>query len=57
MDRPSGKARRGPTTCDVAELQAEAAFELGVECIVRQRDDALGLALVLGPHDRRALAR
>ena len=37
-------------------LQAEAAFQLGVESVVRQRDDALGLALFLGPHDRRALA-
>ena len=37
-------------------MQAEALFQLGVEAVVRQRDDALGLALFLGPHDRRALA-
>ena len=55
-DSPSGKARRGPTACDVAEMEAEAALELGVEVGVGQRDDALGLGLGLGPHDRGAAA-
>src|SRR4029077_12135198 len=39
---------------DRAEMQLEAFLELGVERIVRQRHDALGLALGLGPHDRGA---
>ena len=50
------KCAARPDRCDLAELQAEAAFELGVEFVVGQRDDALGLALVLGPDDRRAMA-
>ncbi len=32
-------------------------LQLVVEFVVRQRDDALGLAPFLGPHDRRAFAR
>ena len=42
---------------DLAEMQAEAAFELGVEFSVGQRNDALGLARLLGPDDRRAWPR
>ena len=57
VNSPSGKARRGPIDFDVAELQAETFFQLGVKFIVGQRDDALGLARVFGPHDRRAFAR
>ena len=48
----AARADRG----DVAELQPEAAFELGVEFVVGQRDDALGFRLLLGPDDRRAMA-
>ena len=49
-----GAARRRPLR--FAEMQAETPFQLGVEFIVRQRDDALGLALFFRPHDRRALS-
>src|SRR5579862_1876099 len=41
---------------DLAEMQLEALFKLAMERIVRQRHDALGLALGLGPHDRGAVA-
>ena len=50
-----GAAR--PDHLDLAELQAEALLQLVVEFVVGQRDDALGLARVFRPHDRRALAR
>ena len=39
---------------DLAEMQLEALFELGMKRIVWQRDDAFRLARRLGPHDRRA---
>ena len=32
---------------DLAEMQAEALLQLGVKFVVRQRDDALGLARLL----------
>ena len=41
---------------DVAEMQLEALFKLGVEGVVRQRHDALGFARLLGPDDRGAAA-
>src|SRR4029078_12107842 len=49
-----GAARTRPP--HLAELEAEPLFQLGMEAIVGQRDDAFGLALFLGPYDRRALA-
>ena len=54
-DNPSGKARRGPTACDLAEMQAEALFELGVKAGIVERDDAFGLAGLFGPDDRGAM--
>ena len=51
-----GKAERMHTAranhFDLAEMQAESPFELGVEFRVRQRDDARRLVRLLGPHDR-----
>ena len=55
-DSPSGKARRAPTAAISPRCKPEAAFELGVEVGVGERDDALGLARLLGPHDRGAAA-
>ena len=45
-----------PGDRDVAEMQAEALFQLGVKLLVRQRDDARGLAAFLRPDDGRAIA-
>ena len=56
-EQPERKGAARPDHRDVAEMQAEAFLQLGMEFIVGQRDDALRLARVLGPHDRRALAR
>src|SRR5437667_213848 len=41
---------------DVAEMQPEPPFQLGVKFIVGQRDDARGLARLLGPDDGGAAA-
>ena len=56
IDKPERISATRTGHFDLAELQAEAAFQLGVEFAVRQRDDALGFALFLGPHDGRAIA-
>ena len=55
-EQPERKGAARPDHLDVAEMQAEAPLQLGVKFIVRQRDDALGLARRLGPHDRGAVA-
>jgi hypothetical protein len=36
---------------DLTEMQAEAPLELGVEFMVGQCNDTLGLLRLLGPHD------
>ncbi len=41
---------------DLAKVQAEALFELRMEFIIRQRNDARGFRALLGPHQRRTLA-
>ena len=38
-------------------MQAEAFLQLVVELVVGKRDDAVGVAPLLGPHDGRALSR
>ena len=43
-----------PDHLDVAQMKPEAPLELGVKVGIRQRDDALRLVVLLGPHDRRA---
>ena len=48
MDPPRADGR------DLAEMQLEAALELGTKAGIGQRHDALGLARRFGPHDRRA---
>ena len=55
-EKPERKGAARADDFDVAEMQAEALFQFGVEVRVRQRDDALGLARALGPHDRGAVA-
>ncbi len=37
----------------IAEMQAETLFKLGMKLLVRQRDHALGFAAAFGPDDRR----
>ena len=56
MNSPSGNARRDADDADLAKMQAEAPLQLGVKFIVRQRDDARGLIVGLGPHQRGAIA-
>ena len=41
-EQPERKGAARADHFDLAELQAEAFLQLGVEFIVRQRDDALG---------------
>ena len=53
--KPERKRAPRPDRFDVAEMQPEAPLQLGVEFGVRQRDDALGLGGLLGPHDRGAM--
>ena len=53
---PERKGAARADRFDLAEMQAEAPLQLGVEVGVGQRHDALGLLRVLGPHDRRAAA-
>ncbi len=50
------KRARFALRLDVAEMQAKAFFELELEFVVRQRNDARRFAAPLGPHQRRALA-
>jgi len=40
---------------DLAEVQPKALFQLAVEFIARERDDARGLSTLFGPYQRRAL--
>ena len=56
-EQPERKCAARPDHRDVAELQAKAFLQLGVEFIVGQRDDAFRLARGLGPHDGRAFSR
>jgi hypothetical protein len=41
---------------DLAEMQLEALFKLGMKSVIRQRHDAFCLVGRLGPHDRGAVA-
>src|SRR2546425_3580613 len=41
-----------PIYLDLAQAQAEAALQLGVERFVGERNDAVGFLALLGPHDR-----
>src|SRR4029077_19427709 len=41
---------------DLAEVQAKALFEFGVEVVFAERNDARGFLAVFGPDQRRALS-
>src|SRR5262249_57179088 len=41
---------------DLAEMQLEPLFELGIKFLFRQGHDALGLRRGFGPHDRGAVS-
>ncbi len=49
------KRPRSVQGLDLAEMQSKALFELTVEFIFAQGDNARGLAAGFGPHQRRAL--
>ena len=51
-EQPERKRTPRADHLQIAEMQAEALLQLGVEFVVRQRNDALGLARAFGPHDR-----
>src|SRR4029079_19167116 len=51
-EQPEWKRTSRPHNFNVAELQAEAFFELGVKFAVGQRNNALCFTESLGPHDR-----
>ena len=54
--QPERKRAARADRLDLAELQAEAPLELDVKFRIGQRDDALRLARLFGPHDRGAAA-
>src|SRR5262245_65863791 len=52
---PEWKCPPRPLRFDLAEMQAEALFKLGMKAGVVERDDAFGFSRLLGPDDRRAV--
>ena len=55
--QPKRKGTRLGRHCKIAEMQAEALFQLVMEFRIRQREDALCFFCGFGPYDGNAFSR